>query len=119
MAFNDSLLGLALLAAPVGHLTGNWVLARNVLVLLGFFLSAWWTYRLALRLGAHPAGAWLAGLLYGFCSFRFHHLTNVKLVFGAFIPLFFLHWTEFVQKGRASALAMAVGIGALQLGEQR
>jgi hypothetical protein len=115
MAFNDSLLGLALLAAPVGHLTGNWVLARNVLVLLGFFLSAWWTYRLALRLGAHPAGAWLAGLLYGFCSFRFHHLTNVKLVFGAFIPLFFLHWTEFVQKGRASALAMAVGIGALQL----
>jgi len=115
MTFNDSLLGLALLAAPVGHLTGNWVLARNLLVLAGFFLSAWWTYRLALRLGAHPIGAFLGGLLYGFCSLRFHHLTNVKLVFGPGIPLFFLYWTEFIQRGRPTALLAACGVGVFQV----
>ncbi|MCS7313468.1 MAG: hypothetical protein NZ742_11260, partial [Acidobacteria bacterium] len=115
MRFNDTLLGLALLAAPIGHLTGNWVLARSVLFLLSFFLSAWLTYRLACRLGAHPAGAFLGGLLYGFCSFRFHHLTNVKLTFGPLIPLFFYYWTDFVQTGRPRALATAFGVGVYQM----
>ncbi len=115
MRFNDTLFGLALLAAPVGHLTGNWVLARNVLLVLGFFLSAWFTYRLARRLGAHPSGAFLAGLLYGFCSFRFHHLTNLKLSFGPLIPLFFYSWTDFIQTGRPLALTAAVGVGLFQM----
>jgi hypothetical protein len=101
MTFNDSLLGLALFAAPIGGLTGNWVLARNVLLLAGLFLSAWWTYRLARAFGIGSGGAFLAGLLYAFCTMRMsHHVANLKMAFGAFIPWVFYCLTRYAQRGQ-------------------
>ncbi|GBC84883.1 hypothetical protein HRbin11_01318 [bacterium HR11] len=115
MTFNDSLLGLALLGLPIGGLTGDWVLARNVLFVLGFLLSAWSTYRLARLLGASDGGALVAGLLYGFCSIRFHHATNLKLVFGPLIPLFFYYLTRWARTGRAGSLLGAFLTWAFQM----
>jgi len=115
LTFNDAQLGLGLLGAPVGWATGNWVLARNVLLLLGFWLSAWWTYRWALRVGASRAGAFIAGLLYGFCSLRFHHVRILKMAFGPLIPLFFLYLTRWSQTGRPLELGKAALIWAFQM----
>jgi len=115
MTFNDSLLGLALLGLPIGGLTGNWVLARNVLFILGFLLSAWVTYRLARLLGASTEGALVAGLLYGFCSFRFHHITNLKLTFGPLIPLFFYYLTRWAGSGRPAYFLGAFLTWAFQM----
>ncbi len=116
MTFNDSLLGLALLGAPLGAGTGQWVLTRNVLMVLGFLLSAWYTYRLARALGAEPWGAALGGLLYGFCTTRFaHHITNLKLAFGPLIPLVLYALTRWGQTGRPLYLLGAFGAWALQM----
>lgn len=116
MTFNDSLLGLALLGAPLGGLTGQWVLTRNVLMLLAFLLSAWFTYRLARALDIDPWGAALAGLLYGFCTTRLaHHVTNLKLAFGAFIPGVFYALTRWGQTGHPLYLLGAWGAWAWQM----
>lgn len=115
LTFNDAQWGLGLLGAPIGWTTGNWLLARNVLLLLGFWLSAWWTYRLALRVGASRFGAFIAGLLYGFCSLRFHHVRILKMAFGPLIPLFFLYLTRWSQTGRLLDLWKAALTWALQM----
>jgi hypothetical protein len=52
-----------LVALPVDLLTGNPVLALNVVLFLVFPLSAWAMYRLARRLDFTPQVAWLAGLM--------------------------------------------------------
>jgi hypothetical protein len=112
--FSDFGPGFSLVAAPLAWVTGSWVAAHNLMLLSGFLLSAWWTYRLAGLLGADPFGAAVAGLLYGFCSARFHFLINLKLQWGPLIPLFFYVLTRFLQTGRPGLLAGTFLVGAFQ-----
>src|SRR5690348_10647724 len=70
LAYQDTLLGLLPFAAPVLLLTGNPVLAYNVLFLLSFALCAWGAFLLARLLVGDSRAAFLAGLVYGFSPYR-------------------------------------------------
>src|SRR5256714_14828554 len=99
LAYQDALLGLLPLAAPVLLLTGNAVLAYNVMFLLSFALCAWGAYLLARLLVGDTRAAFLAGLVYGFSPYRMVHLYHLNLLSGMWIPFALLCW-ECVRRGR-------------------
>src|SRR5437764_528332 len=92
LAYQDTLLGLLPLAAPVLLLTGKAVLAYNVMFLLSFALCAWGAYLLAHLLVGDTRAAFLAGLVYGFSPYRMVHLYHLNLLSGMWIPFALLCW---------------------------
>src|SRR5919204_78539 len=99
LAYQDTLLGLLPLAAPVLLLTGNAVLAYNLVFLLSFALCAWGAYLLARLLVGDSRAAFLGGLVYGFSPYRMVHLYHLNLLSGMWIPFALLCW-ERVRRGR-------------------
>ncbi len=98
LAYQDTLLGLLPFAAPVLLLTGNAVLAYNVLFLLSFALCAWGAFLLARLLVGDGRAAFLAGPVYGFSPYRMVHLYHLNLLSGMWIPFALLCW-ERVRRG--------------------
>jgi hypothetical protein len=89
-AFGEAMLGQALQAMPVLWLTGNIVLAYNLLTLFSFALSGWCMYLLVKDITGSRAGGLLAGVVYGFSSYRIGHLSQLNLLSTQWIPLCFL-----------------------------
>lgn len=86
----DLLPGIVLPAIPLTYLLGE-VVTYNLLVLITFPLTAFGSYLLARQLWGSRSGALLAGLVIGFCAYRFSraegHLGPVST---QWIPFFFL-----------------------------
>src|SRR5205085_6478946 len=99
LAYQDTLLGLLPLSAPVLLLSGNAVLAYNVMFLLSFALCAGGAYLLARLLVGDTRAAFLAGLVYGFSSYRMVHLYHLNLLSALWIPFALLCW-ERARRGR-------------------
>jgi hypothetical protein len=77
---------LALVGAPV-TLRGGPVLTYNLFIIMAPVLSAWFAYRLCLRVTADPAAALIGGFLFGFSSYEMAQDTAVlNLSFTAFVP---------------------------------
>ena len=74
LAYSENVLGSAILAAPIIWVTGNPMLAFNLIALLSIPLSAYGAYLLARRLGLSQPGAILCGLIFGFAPPRFLRL---------------------------------------------
>lgn len=98
LAYQDSLLGLLPFAAPVLLLTGNAILAYNLLFLLTFALCAWGAFLLARLLVGDARAAFLAGLVYGYSPYRMAHLYHLNLLCGMWVPFALLCW-ERVRRG--------------------
>ncbi len=94
LAFHDSMLPLALLAAPLIALSGP-LLAYNLLTLLSFTLSGWAIFLLArdtlgdagAPVGAASWSAFVAGAAFAFCAYRMSHLTQLNLLQTYWLPL--------------------------------
>jgi hypothetical protein len=93
LAYSENLIGSAFLAAPVIWLTGNLVLAMNVVALLSCVLCGAGTYLLARRLRVGAAGATIAGLIFAFSPPRFLRLDQLHLATIQWVPfaLAYLH----------------------------
>jgi hypothetical protein len=116
LAFGDHLLPEALMVAPVNWLTGNAVLASNVGVVLGLWLSGLSMFALVRR----STGSWGAGLvsgvLYAFNSFTRHELLRVHVLHLEWWPLSLLFLGRFVEQGRgrdARLLAVTLALQGL------
>ena len=77
LAYSENLIGSAVIAAPVLWLTGNPVLAMNVVALLSCVLCGVGAYVLGRRLGMGPAAAALTGIIFAFSPPRFFRLGPV------------------------------------------
>ncbi len=110
LAYQDTLLGVLPFAAPILLLTGNPVLAYNVLFLGSFVLCAWGAYLLAVLLTRDVRAAFLAGLVYGFSPYRMVHLYHLNLLCGMWIPLALVCW-ERVRRGERGDARYWVGVG--------
>jgi len=110
LAYQDTLLGVLPFAAPILLLTGNPVLAYNVLFLGSFVLCAWGAYLLAALLTRDVRAAFLAGLVYGFSPYRMVHLYHLNLLCGMWIPLALVCWERVRRGGRGDARYW-VGVG--------
>jgi hypothetical protein len=114
LAYSENLLGSVPIAAPVLWLTGNPVLAMNLVALLSAVLCGTGAWLLARRLGLSPAGAFVAGLVYAFAPPRFLRLDQLHLATVQWLPfsLAFLH--TYLGGGRPRDLRLAIFFFVLQ-----
>ena len=114
LAYSENLLGSAPLAAPILWLTGNAVLAMNLIVLLASTLCGVGTYVLARRLGVGPLGATLSGLVFAFSPPRFLRLDQLHLATIQWVPFGLASLHAYWETGRQRDLRFAAGLFALQ-----
>ncbi len=114
LAYSENLIGSAIFAAPVLWLTGNPVLALNLVTLLSCVLCAIGAWLLARRVGVGPAGALLCGLIFGFSPPRFLRIEQLHLAAIQWLPfcLAFLH--AYLDEGRVRDLRLAAACFTLQ-----
>lgn len=93
LTFSETLIGGAIFAAPLIWLTGNPVLAHNVLSFASFVLCGLGAYTLTYHLTRHRGGALLAGILFAYCPYRFDQFSHLQLLLIQWLPfaLLFLH----------------------------
>ena len=83
LAYQDNLIGSALVAAPVMWLTGNPVLGLNVVSLVACMLCGLGGYMLGRRLGMSAPAAVLCGFIFAFCPARFFRVLADRARAGA------------------------------------
>jgi hypothetical protein len=88
LLFHDHLLAQGLVAWSIVRVTGNPVLAANLLTLLSFTLAGVGGYLLARRLTGSTPAALIVGLAIAYSSFRVAHISHLNLLW--------LHWLPFV-----------------------
>lgn len=114
LAFSEHFLGYVPLFAPAYLLTGNPVLAANVVLVLSFPLCALAAYALARRFVTPPA-AFVAGALFAFHGERYLNLYHLHQLGTWWIPLALLFTERWLERARArDAVALGAVVG-LQL----
>jgi hypothetical protein len=100
LTYTDSLIGEAVLGAPVMAITGNPVVAYNSLVVLAFVLSGWAAYRLVRWFGVSRGGAILCGVLFSFSPYRLCNICDLNLLHTEFLPLGLLFGLRLARAGQ-------------------
>ena len=99
--------GTVLLFSPLTHFFGE-IFTYNFLVLISFPLTAIGTYLLARELWSNRAGAVLAGIIVGFCPYRFAHSGgHLSIVSTEWIPFFFLYLERMISTPRLKNAVLA------------
>ncbi len=119
LAYSESNLGAGLLAVPAYWLSGNPILAHNVVVLLSFILSGVGMYYLArYHTGSPPASA-VAGILFAFCPYTLAHTAHIQLLMTAGLPFSLLCFHRLVDRPgpvRSALLGVTLTATALSCG---
>src|SRR5215471_11741150 len=101
--------GTVLLFSPLTHFFGE-VFTYNLLILGSFVLTAFGTYLLARELWSNRLAAVLAGIIVGFCPYRFAHAGgHLSIVSTEWIPFFFLYLERLISRPRLKNAAL-IGI---------
>ena len=90
LAYSDHLLLQSVLLAPLYAVTHDVVLCYNVLLVASLVASALAMHLFVRAVIGTEAGAYLAGLAWGFGSYHFGHLIHLQLQSLYFLPLTFL-----------------------------
>jgi hypothetical protein len=114
LAYSENLIGSAFLAAPVLWLTGNTVLALNIVSLLSCVLCGLGAYLLARRLGLSVAGSILCGLVFAFSPARFFRITQIHLATVQWVPFTLAYLHSYFDRGHAKDLRIAIAFFSLQ-----
>ena len=119
LAYSDANLGAGTLAIPAYWATGSAITAHNVVVLLGFVLTATSTYYLVGFLTCDRGAAAVSAICFTFTPFVFAHTSHIQLLMTAGLPLSMLMFhrlIEDVSPGRGAALGAAMVATALLCG---
>jgi hypothetical protein len=103
-----------ILAAPVIGLTGNPILAYNVVLALAYLLAAMAGRRLAALLGIDAIGAWTAGALYAFNTYQVNEAPRADLLFHGFTALALGELVIFLKTGEVRRAWHVAGLMVLQ-----
>jgi hypothetical protein len=87
LAYSDATLLMGLIASPLIWSGVPAVVAYNALVLTSFAAAGVGAYVLGRSLGASPAGALVAGIVFAFQPYRFAHYPQLELLWTCWIPL--------------------------------
>ena len=115
LAYSENLIGSAFFAAPVLWLTGNPVLAVNVISLLSCMLCGLGAYVLGRRVGLSAAAAVLAGLIFAFSPPRFFRFSQLHLTAVQWIPFALGSLHAYLDGGRKRDLRLAAAFFTLQV----
>jgi hypothetical protein len=114
LAFSENLLGSGLIAAPLIWLTGNHVLATNVVSLSSVVLCGVGAYFLGRTLGMRPAAAFICGIVYAFCPPRFFRIGQLHLTTVQWIPFALAYLHAYFAQGHGRWLKLAALFFTLQ-----
>ena len=114
LAFSENMVGSGLIAAPVIWLTGNYVLATNVVSLTSVVLCGVGAYLLGRTLGLRPAAACVCAIVYAFCPPRFFRIGQLHLTTVQWIPFALAYLHAYFADGRSRHLKFAAAFFTLQ-----
>ncbi len=114
LAYSENLIGSAFFAAPVLWLTGNSVLALNVVTLLSCVLCGLGAYVLAHRLGLSTASSIVCGLIFAFSPARFFRITQIHLATVQWVPFTLAYLHSYLDHGRARDARIALAFFSMQ-----
>lgn len=95
LAFSENMYGIALPLFPLFAAGLPPLAVYNIAIILGFALSGWAAWLLALRVTGSTAGAFVAGIFYAFLPYRFVQLTHLQHVWSMWLPLMLLALFEY------------------------
>ena len=113
-AYSENLLGSGLLVAPIIWITGNAVLAVNLVSLTSVLLCGLGAFVLARRLGLTVAAAYICGIVFAFSPPRFFRLGQLHLTVVQWMPFALACLHTYLDLGRPRDLKIAVGFFTLQ-----
>jgi hypothetical protein len=114
LAFSENLIGNALFAAPVLWVSGNPVLALNVVALLACALCGLGGYVLGCRVGLSVPSALVCGLVFAFSPARFFRTPQIHIATVQWIPFALASLHTYLDGSRGRDLRIAVGFFTLQ-----
>jgi hypothetical protein len=109
LTLSDPIVLPALMAAPLLAAGVHPVVAYNLLLLSAFWLSGVAVYLLVERLTASPRAAFIAGLIYACCGYRFEHYSHLELQMTQWMPLGLLALHLLIGRGPGSGSPKSVG----------
>jgi len=107
VTLSEHLLAPALLGAPVAWLTGNLVLAYNVVTLLTFALAGLGMYLLTREIAGDGLPAFAAGLFYAFHSWNLNEAVRLQILSNQWFPFLLLALLWFFKQPTARNAALA------------
>ena len=122
LAFSEHLFGEVLQILPIYYLTGNLILAYNLLFLSSFVLSGVGMYLLVRDLlgetGRFSWAAFIAGLIYAFVPYRIAQVAHIQSLSSQWMPFALYGFRRFIVSGTpglgpANLLPLAGGTAAL------
>jgi hypothetical protein len=114
LAYSENLIGSAFFAAPVIWLTGNPVLALNLVALLSCALCGLGAFILARQVGIGAAGAVLSGIVFAFSPPRFFRTGQLHLGVIQWVPFALASLHAYLDRGRRRDLRIAAAFFTLQ-----
>ena len=114
LAYSENLIGSGLFAAPVLWMTGNPVLALNLVTLLSIVLCGIGAFVLARRVGAGYPAAIVAGVVFAFAPSRFFRISQLHLTAVQWIPFALASLHAYFDTGRPRDLRLAAVFFTLQ-----
>ncbi len=103
----------ALLAVPIRAVTDDPVLVYNIVVLITFVLSGFFTYLLVYELSQSVAAGLVAGCAFAFGAFRFTHFVHLHVLSTQWLPLALLTLHRFLRQPSARRLLWVTLAGLL------
>ncbi len=114
LAYSENQIGSAIFAAPILWLTGNPVLAVNLVALLGCVLCGVGAFVLARRLGLGARAATVCGLVFAFAPARFVRTGQAYLGTMQWIPFAMASLHVYFDRGDRSGLRWAAAFFTLE-----
>ncbi|OFW57745.1 MAG: hypothetical protein A2Y75_08400 [Candidatus Solincola sediminis] len=114
LAFSEHLFIVSLLSAPIKWVTGNPILAYNLISLVGFALAGYTMYLLVKYLTHNRLAAFAAGAFFAFVPYHFSTIVHVHVSFYLLQPLLLLFLFKYFDEGRPRYL---VGLGVTFLAQ--
>jgi hypothetical protein len=115
LTYMDHMIGETVTAAPAFLMFGTVAAAYDLLFLLSFAASGWATYRLTRWLGAPRPAAFLSGLLFAFCPYRFGNLDLLNQLQTQFLVLGIWFGLRYLERARPRDLVGAAASFVVQV----
>jgi hypothetical protein len=114
LAFSEPLIVPGIMGAPIRWLGGSPVLTYNLVLLLGFALTAWATYALVFAWTGDRIASLLAGSIFAFNTHTLTRLTHVQGIHAWGLPLALLSIDRLISAGRMrDAIGLSLSMAAL------
>ena len=114
LAYSEHLTAQMILILPIQAITGNVLVAYNLLFIATFALSGWGMYLFVRDLTGRPLAGMLAGLAFAYAPYRLGQFSHLQVLSSYWMPLALFGLHRYFARGRVRALAGGAAALVLQ-----